>query len=343
MRPSRITATRSAIDSASSWSCVMCSVAMPCSRWMRRISSRIASARRRIERRQRLVEQQGVRSKDQRAGQRHALLLAAGKLRRAGVRRSPPRPTRSSASSARAAARSPRRGRALAADRRRSPRRACAETARSDWNTMPRLRARGAGTRSRPRPPRRDAAARRAPGSRRSVSASVDLPQPLGPITATNSPAPIARSTSRTPASRARIAVSSRRRAATASALMRRAAPDARLLRRARARGRRAMQQRQHQQHDGGGAGEAGRAVERLQQHDRIGPGEEAGDEVESWNSPIDSAATMIRPDARLWRSDGRTISKKPLRSPAPSDSAASLERRARSRWRMSATRVCSR
>ena len=41
-----------------------------------------ADLQERVERRQRLVEQQRFRIGDQRAGQRHALLLAAGKLRR---------------------------------------------------------------------------------------------------------------------------------------------------------------------------------------------------------------------------------------------------------------------
>ena len=55
---------------------------MLCSRWMRRISSRIVDPRRGVERRQRLVEQQRVRLEHQRAAERDALLLAAGELRR---------------------------------------------------------------------------------------------------------------------------------------------------------------------------------------------------------------------------------------------------------------------
>ena len=48
----------------------------------RRSSPRICRRRIFVERRQRLVEQQHPRIGDQRTGQRHALLLAARKLRR---------------------------------------------------------------------------------------------------------------------------------------------------------------------------------------------------------------------------------------------------------------------
>ena len=47
-------------------------------------------AQERVERRQRLVEEQDRRIGDQRAGQRHALLLAAGELRRQAARRARP-------------------------------------------------------------------------------------------------------------------------------------------------------------------------------------------------------------------------------------------------------------
>ena len=49
-----------------------------------------ADLQERVERRQRLVEQQRFGIGDQRARQRHALLLAAGQLRRTPRRRRPP-------------------------------------------------------------------------------------------------------------------------------------------------------------------------------------------------------------------------------------------------------------
>ena len=56
-----------------------------------------------VERAERLVEQQHARLDRQRAGERHALALAAGELRRVARRRSRPSPTSSSSSSTRAA------------------------------------------------------------------------------------------------------------------------------------------------------------------------------------------------------------------------------------------------
>ena len=82
MRPSSITTIRSASAIASSWLCVT---------WMKRDAELAlqalqflahAHAQKRVERRQRLVEQQHLRLGDQRARQRDALLLAAGELRR---------------------------------------------------------------------------------------------------------------------------------------------------------------------------------------------------------------------------------------------------------------------
>ena len=52
---------------------------------MRRISVRIVSRSAGVEVRQRLVEQQQMRPLDQRAGERDALLLAAGELARPPV------------------------------------------------------------------------------------------------------------------------------------------------------------------------------------------------------------------------------------------------------------------
>ena len=63
----------------------MRSVAMFCARWMRRISSRMATRVAGVERGQRLVQQQRARAEDERAGERHALLLPAGELRRQAI------------------------------------------------------------------------------------------------------------------------------------------------------------------------------------------------------------------------------------------------------------------
>ena len=66
--------------SASSWSCVTMMVVTP-SRALQGLDLVAqAQAHARIERRQRLVEQQQAGRGRERAGQRHALLLAAGKL-----------------------------------------------------------------------------------------------------------------------------------------------------------------------------------------------------------------------------------------------------------------------
>ena len=80
MRPSRMTATRSATASASSWSCVTNTVVMPSSVWMRRISSRSCTRTFGVEGTERLVEQQHARARDEGAGERDALLLPAREL-----------------------------------------------------------------------------------------------------------------------------------------------------------------------------------------------------------------------------------------------------------------------
>ena len=59
----------------------------------------------RVERAERLVEQQHPRLDRQRAGERHALALAAGELVRVALWRSPARPTILSSSSTRASMR----------------------------------------------------------------------------------------------------------------------------------------------------------------------------------------------------------------------------------------------
>ena len=82
MRPPLSRITRSAIDIASTWSCVTYTIVMPSLRCSARISCRISARKLRIEVRQRLVHQAHRRLVDDRAAQRHALLLAAGQLRR---------------------------------------------------------------------------------------------------------------------------------------------------------------------------------------------------------------------------------------------------------------------
>ena len=72
---------RSAIDMASSWSCVTTTNVSPTSCWRRFSSSCIARAHLPVERRQRLVEQQQARPLHDRAGERDALPLAARQLR----------------------------------------------------------------------------------------------------------------------------------------------------------------------------------------------------------------------------------------------------------------------
>ena len=89
--PSRSTATRSAIDSASSWSWVTRTVVVPRPRGGSACTSARTLARRcGVERRERLVEQDDLGLDGQRPGQGHPLLLAAGEL--VGVAAGPARP-----------------------------------------------------------------------------------------------------------------------------------------------------------------------------------------------------------------------------------------------------------
>ena len=79
-RPARITPTRSAIDSASSWSWVTKTVVTPSSSWMRRISSRSCS-RTLASSADSGSSSSSTRGRDgERPGQRDPLLLAAGQL-----------------------------------------------------------------------------------------------------------------------------------------------------------------------------------------------------------------------------------------------------------------------
>ena len=80
--PSRSTTTRSASATASATSWVIRIVVKPCSRQMRVEQAVHLDPGQRVERAERLVEQQHAGPADQGAGQRHALALAAGQHRR---------------------------------------------------------------------------------------------------------------------------------------------------------------------------------------------------------------------------------------------------------------------
>ena len=185
-----MTTTRSASSSASSWSWVTKTVVWPVRVVDLAQPAAQLAAHLRVERAERLVEQQHLRLDRQRAGQRDALALAAGEL------------ARDSASPARRAA----RGRAVPSARRRisrlgGPRRArAAPSGRSRCSRRPSCAgtARSAGRRSRHcaparssarRPRRRNRCAplvgRSSPAIRRS---SVVLPEPEGPSSAISSP-----------------------------------------------------------------------------------------------------------------------------------------------------------
>ena len=95
-------------------------------------------------------------------------------------------------------------------------------------------------------------------------------------------------------------------------------------------------------QHDGRRAGEAGRAVERLQQHDRIRPREKARDQV----GELEFADRQRRDHDQSGReavAQRRHHDVEEARAkPAPSDSAARSSSASR-RCRMSPTSVCIR
>ena len=79
-RPSFMTAIRSLMLIASSWSWVTKTKVMPTSRWIALSSTCICRAELQVERAERLVEQQHRGPVDQRPGERDALPLAAGQL-----------------------------------------------------------------------------------------------------------------------------------------------------------------------------------------------------------------------------------------------------------------------
>ena len=81
-----MTAMRSDMVRASSWSWVTKMKVMPTSRWMRFSSSCIDLAQLQVQGAEGLVEQQGLGQVDQGAGERDALLLAAGELVRLALR-----------------------------------------------------------------------------------------------------------------------------------------------------------------------------------------------------------------------------------------------------------------
>ena len=77
-----MTAIRSAIVIASSWSCVTWTNVIPTSCWIALQLELHLLAQLQVERAERLVEQQDARAVDQRAGERDPLLLAARELAR---------------------------------------------------------------------------------------------------------------------------------------------------------------------------------------------------------------------------------------------------------------------
>ena len=137
-RPERIRTTRSQ-RRASSESWVTSTSVVPRSAWPANISSMISAPVRLVEIAGRLVGDQDRRVGRQRAGERDALLLAAGKLAPDSGGAAPParprqaRPRR---------ARGRRRRRRARAARRRSPCAVMVGIRWNDWNTMPTLRPR---------------------------------------------------------------------------------------------------------------------------------------------------------------------------------------------------------
>ena len=173
--PASSTTARSASSSASSTSCVTSSTAGPVAQPKRGHQRLHAQPRQRIQRRERLVEQQQFGLAHQSAGEAGALRLAAGQGERPGIDAvgEPDLPQRC-------------RARGRAGPRRASPAPRCAKPVSRAAAAVP-------GT------PRRDASAPRGDRARTgsrpaSVRSSVVLPDPLRPSSATNSPAAICRS-----------------------------------------------------------------------------------------------------------------------------------------------------
>ena len=147
----------------------------------------------------RLVGEQHARAVDERAGDRDALLLAAGEVAGHARAASSSSPSRSSSSAAR------RRASRAGTPASSAGSSTLSATVRlairlKNWNTKPTSLRRSRARRASLAPARRSPwtstsplVGRSSPPSRLS---SVDLPQPLGPVTATNSPWATARSTS---------------------------------------------------------------------------------------------------------------------------------------------------
>ena len=172
-RPASSMTTRSAQARAKSPSCVATTTVRPCGRKLAQRRRQLAAARR-IERRRRLVHQQHRRIDGQRAGDRHALRLAARQLvrQRGGAL--------ADAQHRRAArGHGARRRRAAAAARAPAPATRCAARVRCanrwwNWNTMP--------TRVQTRSRRRAASGDRSPAI--AAQGSCVLPEPDGPMSA---------------------------------------------------------------------------------------------------------------------------------------------------------------
>ena len=96
-----MTAIRSDIARASSWSCVTYTNVVPSSAWIRLQLELHLLAQLHVERAERLVEQQGGRAVDERPRQCDPLLLAARELRRPRAARALPARTISSISATR--------------------------------------------------------------------------------------------------------------------------------------------------------------------------------------------------------------------------------------------------
>ena len=124
--PSFMTTIWSATSIASSWSCVTKTVVTCTSSCSRRSQLAQLRADARVERAERLVEQQHLRLDGERAGERHALPLAARELRRVAVARSRSSCTSSSSSSTRARDLVPSAARGPSGRTRRCRARSCA-------------------------------------------------------------------------------------------------------------------------------------------------------------------------------------------------------------------------
>ena len=184
------TATRSASASASPRSWVTSTVVMRSSRRTAPRSPRSAVARRLIEARERLVEQQHARARARARAPARPAAPRRPTASRAARSASAATPKRSSQRVARAA-----RRRAAGTPRKRSPRATLSATVVSassgSWKTlaMRRRSASAPAPASTGRPASEHAGRGRAGSSRPSTRSSVDLPLPLGPMTASTSPA----------------------------------------------------------------------------------------------------------------------------------------------------------